>query len=367
MHVALVAILTVAVTKASAASLSSTECAVIPECVPAEWANVPMTANAGIGGGRFRRNNRVGRGAQSLVLPIQRLPTQSTPKASGAVDEDQFVVKVFTKQRVFERESRALACLADLPSIHPAECIFAARQAIVFRRAPLGDLLHGPPLATRFASLEAADLEMRKREWFSEVAANMIIAVWRMHHRGWTHHDIKPNNVLLLDSSMDLSLIEFGLAMPRGQERASHGTKFTKAPEQLLLSAGTRQPVVVTSAVDWWSLGVTLWFVHCSLFYDHLENLISSLNPAGLKASSSSSTEFKWRDCIPYRVVEDRQGQRVQQRMQDTLVRAPAEALMSEKTQTLLNQVLMNVNPEGRHQLDQPKSLRHLLELLILD
>ena len=60
----------------------------------------------------------------------------------------------------------------------------------------------------------------------------MLEAVSYLHRRGILHRDLKPENVLVVDGS--IRLLDFGLAMIKGQASSSAGSWYYVAPEVLL-------------------------------------------------------------------------------------------------------------------------------------
>jgi serine/threonine protein kinase len=102
------------------------------------------------------------------------------------------------------------------------------------------------------------------------IAAQAISTLIYLHGQGYTHHDVKPGNILL-DDSLNVIFIDFGLSCEVGRERTGTGTRYAMAPEvgkgARYLSGGPHfhRP---SPAIDWWSLGVTLWMVNEMVLVD---------------------------------------------------------------------------------------------------
>lgn len=95
--------------------------------------------------------------------------------------------------------------------------------------------------------------EERLRDALRQTAEGLIA----LHQAGCLHRDLKPSNVLV-DKSGRVVILDFGLAVEMEQGEFSNsnheyvGTPIFMAPEQAARQA-------VTSAVDWFSLGVMLF------------------------------------------------------------------------------------------------------------
>ncbi|XP_076467665.1 uncharacterized protein LOC143298666 [Babylonia areolata] len=92
---------------------------------------------------------------------------------------------------------------------------------------------------------------------FRLLAAEMTIAIGFIHRRGIIHRDIKPSNIAL-DDEGHVRLLDFGLAIrkgqsPRGNVRA--GTPVYQPPE---LYSDRDEPCSASEEMDWWAMGMTL-------------------------------------------------------------------------------------------------------------
>lgn len=89
---------------------------------------------------------------------------------------------------------------------------------------------------------------------FQSLARQTLAALQAVHHAGWLHRDVKPEN-LMLSADGDCKLIDFGLACRIGEriENAMTGSVFFMAPEQF----GNGQLDV---RADVYALGCTFYF-----------------------------------------------------------------------------------------------------------
>ncbi|OIR57463.1 MAG: serine/threonine protein kinase [Amphiamblys sp. WSBS2006] len=154
------------------------------------------------------------------------------------------VMKVFEKESGFKTEMNALAKIYHKNIVEPL-CVIGKENAIVMEYLSGGTLYEKRETAT----------EQDGREY----AKQLISAVYSMHADGFVHGDIKPGNILLADKKRTkIKLIDFGFAKPFGEERRFCGTRSTMAPEVLLEE---NDDVALSSALDWWSVGATLWLI----------------------------------------------------------------------------------------------------------
>jgi serine/threonine protein kinase len=130
---------------------------------------------------------------------------------------------------------------ADHPFIVTLHALFNQTKTVYF----LMDYLPGGSLA---------DVYSRKRYTGSHSAAKFYIAVMvsalkHLHKKRVIHRDLRPENILLMESGYP-KLVDFGLAKcVIGKTYTTCGSPDYMAPEILVGTGHTR-------AVDWWSVGV---------------------------------------------------------------------------------------------------------------
>ena len=89
------------------------------------------------------------------------------------------------------------------------------------------------------------------------VAALLAETVWRMHHAGMVHLDLKPDNVFLNDVGLPY-LGDFGFARDIGADSGTQGTIGWRPPEVLRAFGGGVIPA--NPKIDLWSFGALLYF-----------------------------------------------------------------------------------------------------------
>lgn len=212
-------------------------------------------------------------GGQSVIKIVNRL----------------FVLKKFKRDRSFLRELRVLESLREWDLLHPQnpqlvlypKCVDNATLTLVFPYASGGDLgnlvvdswsafnknikYQGSTFSN--GSLKFDIMNSHNFQSTSLLISQMtqlMLAVDRLHHAGYLHMDIKPENIVL--EGDNLFLIDMGLASPIDRESNDWtqrqlrmvGTKQTMSPEVLLPSMWG---IPVTPASDWWSVGVVLYYM----------------------------------------------------------------------------------------------------------
>lgn len=87
--------------------------------------------------------------------------------------------------------------------------------------------------------------------------APLVRTIGQIHERGWVHHDLSLQNVLV-SSDLTPHVIDFGLAQPNVESLMSFGaTPYFSSPELLLRLEHSGVPV------DVWALGVILFAMVC--------------------------------------------------------------------------------------------------------
>ncbi len=97
-------------------------------------------------------------------------------------------------------------------------------------------------------------LDRRTALWIARQLGDAIQAI---HHAGFIHGDIKPENVLLT-SEQSVTLIDFGLAHRAGEFSESVGASFIFGSADYLAPELVQPPRSDGFAADWFSFGVVL-------------------------------------------------------------------------------------------------------------
>lgn len=80
--------------------------------------------------------------------------------------------------------------------------------------------------------------------------------VAQLHALGHVHRDLKLTHILYLPLAADWTLIDFGCAVPAGDEQPPAFTLPYAAPEAIEAWYDKERPMAVQPALDLWSLGI---------------------------------------------------------------------------------------------------------------
>lgn len=161
-----------------------------------------------------------------------------------------FVVKSFHDRLDFENEAYVLSKLRHCENVIQPIFVDPNNKSIAFCKIDGGDL-------TKANIQRYSDTELRM------MARQLVETVQCVHQAGFVHFDIKPENVLLADSEIKITLIDYGLARPAKYGERRVGSLATMAPEMLQASMFW---LPITKAADWWSVGVTLFYLFAKRF-----------------------------------------------------------------------------------------------------
>lgn len=89
-----------------------------------------------------------------------------------------------------------------------------------------------------------------------QVLSHVAERLDNLHEAGWVHRDIKPGNVMFLLDKKRWTLIDFGCAAKTGTHAKNMFTICYAAPEVLRANRNREKKVLVTKALDAWSLGI---------------------------------------------------------------------------------------------------------------
>lgn len=178
------------------------------------------------------------------AVPIKPISSGQANIRHMILVNKQLVIKRFHEQADFDNEVAVLKALKGCPHLLPPLFIIPELREIAFKRIPGGDLYHTDQLS----NLSYGQMV--------NITAQLVTAIDFIHRTAYLHLDIKPENVLLDGSK--IWLIDLGLARPLGSAGRGIGTKRTMAPEMFHPNALW---MPVTEAADWWSLGVTIFYM----------------------------------------------------------------------------------------------------------
>jgi len=185
---------------------------------------------------------------------------------------------------IFFVEVEVLAKFKGEPNFIQAVCADYEKNFIMMEYMKDGDL-------SMLSNEHAREL----KEELPFMSAQIIAAVLALHWEDLLHLDIKPENFVRDGSS--LKLIDFGLVSRMKTAIPFTGTPRTMAPEVL----DRKGSAVITAAADWWSVGVTLFYLHSIL-------LCSEHPVFGHYPYRVYNDVIEWRsdvpDCIPDKVTD---------------------------------------------------------------
>ncbi len=123
-------------------------------------------------------------------------------------------------------------------------------------------LMHPYLYLELFEGFDLADVMARCFDWETvrKVLRNVAIKLGEVHRAGIVHRDIKPANILISRTG-EVRIIDFALSTIDGcwhrfhEEGMALGTPLYMSPEQAF-----GQKIMLTSACDWYAIGVILFY-----------------------------------------------------------------------------------------------------------
>ena len=94
------------------------------------------------------------------------------------------------------------------------------------------------------------------RQLSARVLSHIAERLKDLHASGYVHRDIKPGNIMWLPRKKRWTLIDFGCAARTGTQAPTGFSLFYVAPEALSAFVIGAKSLVVSEALDAWSLGV---------------------------------------------------------------------------------------------------------------
>jgi len=92
-----------------------------------------------------------------------------------------------------------------------------------------------------------------------DVIFNISLILERLHNLKFIHRDIKPNNIMIEENTLNVKLIDFGLSKIAEKTETytenKGGTPRYMAPEFYQVDKTKQRPIKITTKVDIWSLG----------------------------------------------------------------------------------------------------------------
>lgn len=213
---------------------------------------------------RYQALARVGVGGAAVVFRCRDLHTQRIV-AVKVLKSTGFHASEASAR--FRREARLVATLSHPNIVRVLDYGFTM-PVIIGPQAPWSDDPDRPVPYLAMEYMFGSTLkELIRREgqlpldWVWSIGEQLCAALGAAHAKGVVHRDVKPQNVMLLDSSLELltKLTDFGIARQIGGDLTKLtatgqviGTPDYLSPEQVMGEAGDRSS-------DLYSLGVVLY------------------------------------------------------------------------------------------------------------
>lgn len=226
--------------------------------------NRPAGANVAMMADRYQALARVGIGGAAVVFRCRDLHTQRIVAVKVLKTTGSHASEAAAR---FKREARLAATLSHANIVRVLDYGFTL-PIIVGPQAPWADDPDRPVPYLAMEYMFGSTLkELIRREgqlpleWVWRIGEQLCAALGAAHAKGVVHRDVKPQNVMLLDSALELlaKLTDFGIARQIGADLTKLtatgqviGTPDYLSPEQVMGEPGDR-------ASDIYSLGVVLY------------------------------------------------------------------------------------------------------------
>lgn len=178
---------------------------------------------------------------------------QSVLKVAHLDNEIPVIIKFPKHKSNFQSELYYLDLFSDIDHVSELICVDYEEMALVMKYYQEGDL---------------RNINESYKMVLDVITMQLVEAIFEMHQKGIIHMDIKPENILLEDGNAYIA--DFGLSRKVEKARPMNGTRKTMAPEVLYPSKRKRgsspSSKKITFAADWWSLGVTLFYMYHKVY-----------------------------------------------------------------------------------------------------
>jgi hypothetical protein len=207
--------------------------------------------------------------------------------ASLAVNPSkQFAVKFFTERHHFEVEQALYANPSLLDFLPPTDDVSSNDS----EPHVLGRVLPPMIVTERGESLDEWTHRCKPDFYMCiAIVGHLADRVKRIHGAGLVHRDLKPANVMWLPSVNGFAVIDFGSAARAGGEAGISCTLAYAAPEAVAAFKKGETRMLVTGALDVWSLGI--------IFYEFLTGShIFTCSPDDIFAAAAGQVLFPWEE-----------------------------------------------------------------------
>jgi hypothetical protein len=120
------------------------------------------------------------------------------------------------------------------------------------------------------------------------MAGHLARQVMKIHDAGLVHRDLKPSNVIWLQSLNQFTVIDFGSAAKDGEEADISTSLAYAAPEVVVALEKGEKRMLVTGALDVWSLGV--------MFYETFTGVRMLSCSRDIYAAAAGQVKYPWED-----------------------------------------------------------------------